>query len=528
MHRDDYGIEPARIILSGTTWNKRLKEIRRNGAPELVGGETEIFMFLDMLKEYKTYMKQNLDKQVIMTDLSKTGIGYTNKYDVAVNTFTIKQNASKPFVYDYSVALTAIPIEYINGAPRKPLSVFEKIRGGLYDLREACGKARKFLDSIEQAAYGFFQGLSDAVQDCRKMAQECLDTVEKFNDLIVNTKKMLSESLAAIADDIFGIPQDVTGLFFTMTDSQINANTLLIESFVREKALETAGGGYWVPKSVLDKLDTDSAEFLLALRLLAGDIGDAANTVKVKSILLSACVTGNIESSVEVKPADGSGGAAQVIGQERPKSAVLYNQGAVPSTVPNRGGQDFSVRMPAAYGVIPYQVKGNDTWESLALMVYGDAAYAEDLTLFNGLGSLSDVTPGSSVNLPQFKQSGGNTENIVSYQRGFTGLYGRDIELDTGGPGAGRAAKAYIRLENNDFKTSKGVETLNQSLFLRLSDSVWHRVRRQFYGIRRNTGDGNAAVNYLVSSVYDTVAADGRVEKSYRRPLQRRRGRPVS
>ncbi|GMO64392.1 MAG: hypothetical protein Ta2A_11880 [Treponemataceae bacterium] len=485
LHVDDYGVDAAHITLSGSTINSRLRKINVDGSPKNVTGEQEIYKFRDTVLRYKTYMNgtEQLTYQFIMTDLSKMathqnrvikdnekgqtdGETYSaNQYDITFNEFKISRDKSKPFTYNYTIDMTAVAV---NEGKAEKESAAEDKQTLLAKILAACADIEAKVDGVNNAVSGFYSGVVDAVDDVRVASMEMTRVIGKAAGISSNAINETANALTDVTNTVFAIPQDVIGIMLNIVDDLINASNNFVKAIdnCKENILSLGTQGYWVPQSMLDKINMDAHELEISARKLANQLDELRNDI----IVFVTNISGDITTYVETRITS--------IGQ----SVVINNN--------------------TYYGSTEYQLKENDTIEMLSMSNYGNLDHIEDILMYNKIASLSDCEAGDKIRIPLLNPSQSQTQDIIAYQRGQVDVYGKDVALDDDG---------FVQVKDNDFALTSGVNTLNQAILLRLKDTLNHRVRLNTYGIRMSLGGGKEASTYIATSIYNTILSDPRV-----------------
>jgi hypothetical protein len=492
-HIDEYGMDEGRFVIQGSTANQRFKKVRvgKDKTEKYLTGEQEIFMLRDLLVTYKKEIGNS--KKIRLTDLSKSPSSkdednfiqkLTNKvqgwFDAlsdfqGINTklytvyqwiiypgeFRISRDKSKPFTYNYYFEFTAADPQKNKGDYKEHknlLKLLDEMQAVLDDINALNAAVQNTIG----AAFGFADNLRGVVDKGLGLAKAAADMLTEGAHSIV-------DGLIDTKDAALSIPQDVMSAVYSVGEDAVDAwNKIKNEIEITQGQLKDIGEGKFmsVPKSLLDKLDMDSEDLATSCIELEGKYEEKKSAVLVIILLFNQ----EINVCVETKAGD--------------------------------GGQEVSVQNRVYYGNRVYQLRDGDTLEGLALQEYGSLDYMADILRYNEIGSVYELEPGQKLLLPVVNPALRQSQDIVSYDRRDRDNYGKDIRVDDEG---------NLVIKGNDFAVTSGVRNLNQAILLRLRESLSKRMRLNTYGIIMNLGSGRAANNYILSSIYQTIASDPRV-----------------
>ncbi len=342
----------------------------------------------------------------------------------------------------------------------------DKIEFKMNAIREKCAEITARLDAVLSGLSGFYDGIIESVEDARATVNDMANVMARGIGIITGAADLTADALVSVSDAIFAIPQDIMGIMYNVADDCVNAVAHVLGAIDNIKEHFNAIGTeeYWFPESIKDKLQADNEEVNFLMRKLSGKLDNDQNDLYIASLDLNSEMCCYVENfAVE-------------------------------------GGRSVKARNIENYGATDYQIKENDTLESICLSNYGALDYMENILLYNPLSDISELGAGI-LKLPRINPASRRIEGIISYNKERDN-YGRDIRLDDDG---------NIMVKDNDFDVIGGVDNLTQAVLLRLRDSADRRLRLQAYGIKMNLGVGRAANTYIMSSIYETIMADRRV-----------------
>jgi hypothetical protein len=482
LHVDNYGADAVKISLAGSTVNQALKKIYRPGKlDKWMSGEDEIFYLRDLLLKYSTG-KENLQKKVMLYDLSKIdrvgGSNTTNRatknyWQVFLGDFKIRRASDRPFTYRYSIELTGVdPKGPKKGKYPKWFGIdFEEMINNIDNAMEKLNKALSWMEDV-----------ANAIADARAFVQGAKDALSAFTDGINGFVNNAADMTNSITAEAFGLYDDVTMGFVTYgleTGLAFQNSTLALTKAVSNVATQCRRIGseenYKIPEDILEQYDCNAQEFQ-----------DTIN-----------CIAGQAQEDSETVAAGGKSGVPDItIGsgdKQQDKNPVV-----------NANGRYLCSRVSTVYGSTPVTVTSGTTLESVATKYLGSADRAADIATYNGIASMDDLSPGDTIFVPVFEQTDAIQNNLVYALKEDMDNYGKDIAIDDAG---------NIKIsQTGDFLLTDGSQNLSQAILLRLRENVDSRIRLSMYGIKNTVADPVAGVSYLLSSIEMTVSADPRVK----------------
>lgn len=523
---DDYGIDVAKIHLSGTTGNSCFKKIYRgmDTAETWLTGKEEIYYLRDHIIRYKDRGRNkevppiylyNLGAQGSVKDSNLvTGMGSSvvDAWEVILKDFKITQSKDKPFVYIYSIDFTGIRLLGTSNIPTRPEP----------GLNEGSNKELNFLQKCLNAIewfYGISQKAKNAVQDARSAVNRFTAEAERYVALITGS----FENYIQTAVDAVGIGKDVYGAFKRVTMAPADSALRMIKSLkaLRESVEGTLADIKTLPEQWNEKYglkgqvqEATESEIKAYQRHFEEIMQDTENTADslyketvsssnpdiiiqnlqggIKSIPLPPVTQNssdyNAESGSGENGGDGSNG----------ETASGNSESSGDETE-----QAESFEIILVYGYMRHVANSETTLEGLAALYLEDPDKARIIARINGITGDDEIQPGDQLKIPVLSENSLNTINQIFGSINNRDTLGIDIALEQGILQVG---------SNGDFITKVDYENMNQAIDMRLSESIGNRIRLSTYGIRNVAGVPDAvSIAYLTTSIKDTVMQDPRV-----------------
>ena len=489
LHYDEYGIDAAKILLTGSTINQSLKRIYRPSKADIwLSGEEEIYYLRDLLMKHRSTNRLmgefNKKRKILIYDLSKTRVtmgekklnNIKNYWQALPGDFKIRRANDKPFVYEYTLEFTGIPIEkfgvYNSHGEPPELSVGEL--GLLQQIMNKIIAVLDFIDSVNALVNNVFDKInqvSHLLKVIGNVMSYATNTLTGIIDSAGNTVVGFIEGATSVvngANSVISLPRTIqlkalnAGLEIRNATKELVKATDELANTCR--GMFAPGGEYWaIPQEVLDQYGMTSAEFTDSVLTMLNDAENSANR-------LAAAAKSNTVPDV-------------TIGNPDPKTG--------------------EPRIVLSYGHTLITVKDTDNLESLAAQYLGDPDKAIDIATYNGVASIGDLNPGDVIRIPITRKTQSITNNRVFSAHGERDNYGKDILLTDDG--------RMVISPSGDYELTNGVDNLSQAVLLRLRERVAKRIRLVAYGIRTNISDPTAGISYITSSVDLTVRSDPRV-----------------
>jgi hypothetical protein len=483
LHIDEYGIDAAKIVLSGSTVNQSLKLIyRADQESKWLSGEEEIYYLRDLIKTYRSIdnLRKKAKGKIIIYDLSKllgakkAGNWVKNYWQAFPGDFKIRRSNDRPFTYKYSFEFTGTSLEdgegfNSHGEPPElkvgTLGLIQKAMNGLL------------------AILNFINEINAWVNDVLDKVNQVSALLKVLGNVMSNAANTLSGIIDSIGDTVVGLIDGATSVVNGVNSIislprtvQLKALNVGLEVQNATKGLVKATASlakncrdmfteeYWaIPQEVLDQYGMNNEEFKDSINVMLDQAENSANE------LAAAAKSSSI-------PDVAIGNPDPVTGEQR---IVLF------------------------YGFTEVMINSTDSLESLASKYFGDPDKAIDIATFNGVASLNDLQPGSTILIPITARTKKMTNNRLYARREDRDNYGRDILLTDEG--------FIVTSASGDYELTDGTDNLSQAVLLRLRESVAKRIRINAYGIRTNISDPTAGKAYILSSIELTVRSDPRV-----------------
>ena len=160
-------------------------------------------------------------------------------------------------------------------------------------------------------------------------------------------------------------------------------------------------------------------------------------------------------------------------------------------------------------GLNVYTVKGEDTFQSIALNEMGDEDLWPYIAAVNdGLYSNDDLIPGNIIYIPIQTVSAEaiNKEQFIITEDIIRDPYGTDIQLDSEG--------GIVIQENNDVALVSGIENVQQAIDLKLQTTTGSMIKQSAYGIVAQAGFAGEtmALRYMKMAIRAALIQDPRIE----------------
>jgi hypothetical protein len=431
-------------------------------------GEQEIYCLRDKIKEWKSDTAK-IGRTVMLYDLSKfrAGEGYNkaeerngfvpNYWRVFLGDFKIRRSSDRPFTYRYTLECTGVdPTDF-----KSPLAEEEADK-----LTDWIKSIENFADKIENL-FAFTGDVNAVLNKLQNAIQRFKDALQMVADALagaVESVLSMFNNLANIANSLLNLPGDITNMALNLGLECMNSalDTLKNCVDVVDTVISMKDADYWANKDTLDAFGMTADEFKDAVKL---------------------------ECSEAEESAEG------LVAWAKSEALPVIQVGAP--------GPDGKPRMVLSYGDSTVRVTSVDTLEGLAMKYCGDPDKAIDIAAYNGVASLNEIPPGTTIKIPLLKKAPA-TRNKIYALPGDRDNYGRDIAMSDDG--------SILAGADGDYKLAGGAENLSRAILLRLRESVNKRIRLNAYGIRNNISDPAAGVAYILSSIDLTVKSDPRVK----------------
>jgi hypothetical protein len=477
LHVDEYGIDAVKISLSGSTINQELKKIYMpHKSDKWMTGEEEIYFFRDLIKEYTSisYLAQNKnsEKKIMLYDLSKTNKRQSsnpnnsyknirNYWRVFLGDFKIRRGNDKPFTYKYTFECTGADPE----SEGRRITQYPNI--GSFDINKALDEIDEAFEKLNDTL-SWMEGVSDKISEVRQKAAGVKAVYKALSDGMNGYLDTFTEGINSIVNESFGLYDDLTrGTIVMMADIGLDFQNSCLGLLGSVENFTSHVRGIWedpyIPQEIVSKYQTNSYEFQDTINLIMNKSEDGANSI------------------------------------------VAVSKSVIPEITPGQiNPQTGKPNITLSYGSMPVEYTQNDNFESLAKRYFGDPDRAIDIAAYNGVASLSELSPGDILLIPILNYADANRKNLIYARQGDHDTYGRDISL---------ADDGSIEVSGTgDFKLVGGNDNLSQGILLRLRENVDKRIRINTYGIRTNISDPDIGVAYILSSIDMTIKADPRVK----------------
>lgn len=468
---DNYGLGTADITISGTTSNHeaRLTIVGPNKAPQFYDGQQAYF---ELRNRIIRYSEKSDNYTMRLYDLTHKGTvnlfrsdptqglsKYTEAWEVSLNDFDVNRTKAMPFFYPITIDFTGI----------KPIGVFnpkgtKNLIGTLSDIREG-------IDNIRNAISTFNARLT-----------LFLDNAYEFLNYIVDIQRdlvSLSQQITSIEDSIIDYEKKVGGLFSEVVNNTQDFLTTGLQTVAFPFSVIAEG------KDIVKELRLSTEELIQSLQLndyiprefqWEESNDDVANfsemMMDIESSMMDMVRFAKQTSSVE------------------PVASVAID------------GINTSI-----YGFAKVKIIEGTSLDRLAYEYYGDPDKKDIIAVVNEVYSDDELIIGEELRLPLFQPSTRYNQNIVynTPNESFD-LLGRDAKLDDNGN--------FVFEESGDYSVTTGVDTVAQSIYLRLSEQRGRQIRNPNFGVLTAIGNpmnNDIPLEYLSTSLKETLLQDPRI-----------------
>lgn len=493
---DDYGLDTAKITISGTTGNGDLRATfipGKSGMLEQYSGKSAIYAFRDKIARYKTLLngKGVESYEMRMYDLSTISDANaleiiqdssTDGWVVSLDDFKISRSKERPLWYNYSIELVGL---YPLPSPRpKAADVMDPITSPSGDstLNTLATELNKGQDPVKVPISKDW--LRDAINGMRR----CLNAIR-------NAYAWSSNTLNSI-DNVFATINDLEGL--------------IVEYIHASGNIITEGFGFYSK--------------IFEIARFPGAI--AVATMKLVNQVMQS-IEDQIEFTASIKEVLGEDyNYVEQLCEETKRIAariVTFGKSQAADTDINVKAGNIDITIYGTFSVI---ASSSTTLEKLAAEYYGDPSLALLIALFNGISN-EDISPGMTIKIPRTIRSITYLDNkIYSWTRSSN--YGTDIQLSpvptasnnaspspSGNSQPSSNAVTLVIAESGDFSYVSGKSNLIQAINSRLNENLGKRLQLTVYGLSSAVGaarSNTAPIGYIISNIRDTLKQDPRIK----------------
>jgi len=154
-----------------------------------------------------------------------------------------------------------------------------------------------------------------------------------------------------------------------------------------------------------------------------------------------------------------------------------------------------------------YIVKGQDTFQSIALYVLGDLSLWPHIAEVNSMIDNTDLVVGESIYIPQQADATATSKDaFILSENIIKDPYGVDIRLDTNGN--------VVVQENNDLALVTGIENLMQAVNTILTTDIGSVLTQSALGLANVLGRAgtDATLSYIRMNIKFALLRDSRIE----------------
>ena len=493
---DDYGNDTIQISLSGSTFNREIRKIKRNKDDEgykLFEGNDELTELSSLITKYGEHSKLN-GKLIKLYNLS-TGQIWNN---VVIKDFSIKRSKDKPLSYDYAISFSC----FDNGAKNLVLNIKQSIKKEQDEIK----RLQKELEASDvQTSPTFFEKIKLFCKNTKAKSDSFISTVK-------STIKDISKPYQTIINAFNSIEKE-----FDTVENMLEDYTVLVDL-----VFDTAGISLWqeiyetgkdVIESAYRLVFDPPAKILAEVTDYVSDILTVIDEIKTDinngSILVpenfQTEIIGQYSDSIEdlsdqwLKSLNNLEDVTEALGAETKLSSERLTYSL------KFGSTNENDDVVTVYGYTEQTVKESDTWDSLSFKYYGTSEYADVIACYN-YQNLESLVTGEKVYIPILDESKSVSNNQVYTGSEAKDNYGHDVKISSSGD-------FDVNSDDNDLSFTKNQETINQAILNRLETAMNSRMKLTYYGINSSIGQPVQSINYLKSSIADTVMQDPRIKE---------------
>lgn len=449
---DDYGNDTVKINLSGTTINEELKYIYRGKLQHrTMTGTEEIFYLKNLIEKYG--WQENLPgKKVVCYCLDNT-TKEAKYFDVVINELKIHRSKENPIAYFYNLSMTSFPRK--KETPKDP-DFTAKIRKNIEDMKVKLEELENSLAFISETKTKYKNMLNSINKDI----DEFVDAFLKSIDIIFNLTEDLTgfvEETTSFGDKIIASGKRISiGLAVNTYNFVLNLKddvNSLVGNLITLQEDD-------IPQEMMELYQKDAVEIKDLLLIQGREIQNKTN-----------------ETVSDIK---------------RSNNTQTY------SVIP--GDADTDDKVVLVYGFKEKTIKENETFDSIAAEIYGNPELGVLIQMYNRKETLR---PGEVVFIPILNKTENIAQNNEVYNLPDTyDIYGVDVDF--------REKMSFL---NNDFKTIKKEENLDQAISARLTTILNSRVRNLVFGIQTEVGNSSMSSNYVLASIKKTLEDEPRIKE---------------
>ena len=485
MFVDDYGMDAAKITISGTTGNSQIRPTYAYRGERWMDGKNELYFFRDRMIRYKARFDNAEAVEMRMYDLSaidqdiaapatpddrRRNMIEADGWVVVLQDFRISRTKDQPYFYRYTIELTGLrPIGSF--APRYELPVVRTPDR----MRDRLARIRRALNWL-QNAYRTVKTVQAAINRVATDIRWCESRLDGFISAVAGTVPGVIDSATNVADATFSAYDAVAGLIAFPHEA---ANAILESCIALRTVIEDFGRSHpWgVPDSVLTRLDGAKDAYSEKTSLLFRSQSSVRDTIQAAS-----------ENIADAKA------------QSFPEAHVLPKA-------------DGSFEVVSTYGSVDVAATSETRLDALASQYLGDPDLAVMIASYNGLSKQEEITPGTTIRIPVLTEFSRHLANRIYTEPSKRTSLGADIELAAGG--------GVVILETGAVAVVSGRQNMEQAVRTRMAERIQHRIRLAVYGIRNEIGNADAiALSYLTASIKDTLLQDPRITDVFNMTLQ--------
>lgn len=473
---DNYGLDGAKINISGDTGNgeSRLTVVGPSRSQLSVTGKQSYFEFRDRIERYsqksQSYVMRFYDLthkgalNIFSDDVDAvTAMSHSEAWEVVLDESSSKRNSSKPFFYPYTISLTGIrPLGTLNQR-----TITTRV-GFLSDIRQFIENVTDKIDDFRENVDAFvskFQAYADDVMDI-------VDAIVDAKDSVVKFKNQVLEYEAKIAGQV----EDVLS-----ATAEVLNDGLRVIKFPHDAAI--------LARDKVNEISGLVQRLVNQLRVNGEDVLEAYGWEE------------EIDPASELEE-----GARDIVVAYNPIIAYSKQNAAYDPV----GSIAINGESTLVYGFYDYVIKENTRLDSVATEILGDPDLKDVLSAINDVYANDELVTGSVLKVPILVPNVRFAANAVYTDPSEDiDILGRDIRIGDDG---------VISVSSVDYVPTSGEETVQQAIFMRLSEKRGRQVRSLDYGVLTQIGEAlskDAPLELLAVSARETLVQDPRIVEVY-------------
>ena len=473
---DNYGLDVANISISGTTSNHegRLTIVGSGKSPRYFSGQDAYFEFRDRIVRYSGEATEPY--KIILYDLThrnspnvfkknETNRKYADAWEVILEDFTTDRSKASPFFYPYTIEFTGVrPIGVWD--PRAARTVGGVVGDVISNINAVRSAISNGVALMNYYAGNFFQYAAEI--------GAVFDSLSELGDLV----NVFDSQFAEYQNQVIGIFSNT----INRTESILTSGIQIV-AFPYNASKRMEQGAELVFEKIQNLVTSINNDVEYVSDIYDWGNDEISSTGELDNI--STDISRSIQPITRYSKQTGS---------QDPIGSVVINGYNTP-----------------IYSYKEITTTDGMSLERMALEYYGDPDLAYVISVANDVYSNDELVPGDKLYIPVLQPSSRLIANqVYASPELLTEILGRDVKLDNVGN--------IVLSPSGDFQTTFGVDTVDQSIYLKLSEERGRQVRDQTVGVLTTIGTAlgmNAPIDILSVSVRETILQDPRILDVY-------------